>query len=396
MKKHNLVLLATLLLFPAPAFAVDVWEKNGHKFMINGDIHFGLFVADIVFNSDYCSNGKCPDQDRVSVKAKAEIDFDFRGKLGKTFSYGAKVEVRPDVDGVEVDEYYGFVKDKRYGALYFGTTKSPAGKRAVIAPNFYPKDIKPVNGASFVPLKRIERAKNETDIDYDEDVHKVIYYTPRIAGFELGVSYAPDIGTDGKGDRYNAYNNGGRTPSRNSAGHKHAISTNLNIEVSLAAVALEASVGYLTARGVSQPDSGDPTKTLNAWNVGVGLSVPINGAGELKIGGGYLRSKNAYKLGTREEVFIGGFAHKIGKFTYGVHYRYAKRAPAPSAPTRDSNGVLNISGLDTIDNELEFGGHYAFNQYLSLSSGVELLHSRAAGQRREKGAAFQTIFTFNF
>ncbi len=394
MKKTASILQAfglAAILFSAPAAqALPVWEnkKLGLQVNIDGDFYLGLFGAWVDSNES--------SRDPFDIKLKGEIDLGFKGTLGKTFSYGAKLEIRPSKEKkVVFDEYYGFVKDKRFGSIYLGATKSPAGKRAVRAPEFYAPGVNAVEGSDFTPLKLY--AKNETDIDYDEDVHKIIYYTPRLYGFEFGISFAPDIAKGNNGN--NAKQAAKRTPDGGKGTHKDAISLNLNYQQDFSSWGIAASGGYLTAKGkgniavATTPPTlaAIPALTLNAWNVGLRVNV-----GDVSIGSGFLWADDVPIGGenAREKVWIIGANHQVGKFTYGAHYRLARRETIDASNKPSSN---------LTDQEIEFGGHYAFNDYIQLSAGVELLSSkgRLTDDKNEtfinqKALAVNSVLTITF
>lgn len=425
MKKINLYILPLLLIFAAPAAnSVEVFsvknKQGNHGLYLNGDIHFGGFISAISDDSE-------KSKDIFSVRSKGEIDFLWKGQLGKNTKYGFKGEIGFE-DQIEPDEYYVYIKNKNYGSLYLGQTKSPASKRHVRAPEFYFGNLNAIEGQDFKPINRFGKipeniddaprnfnAKDETDIDYDEDFQKIIYYTPRIFGVELGVSYASDITNDGSNDfddaRKGLIDEGGR--------QKNAVSLNVNYSNRFDNLDIAASLGFLTSKGYkgncafmvvgANPAPSDPINStsctanrnnLLAWNIGANVGMN-SGKNRLSIGGGYLFSDEARSNDTQEKVIIVGTSYEINDWKFGVHYRYSnEELKAKTIESRNTTrATLGANNYEKTVNELEFGGSYAFNENFGISSGIELSNSEveSGGTKTDsKGIAFNTVLSLKF
>jgi len=154
-------------------------------------------------------------QRRMMVKSR--IQFDGRTQLDNGLVAGLRVQLRgntgdSNVVGVsakgtavvgsssedQVDEHFLFLDSATYGRMEAGATASAPRKmwygavtpampyHGIDSPNF----IEFPGGQGGVALAQpttILHSSGQTD-----RADKVSYYTPRIAGFQLGVSYAPD------------------------------------------------------------------------------------------------------------------------------------------------------------------------------------------------------------
>ena len=369
-------LLCAMGFLPAQAGAIILWQKESHKFEIKGDIHLGAFLVGVSAKNSTGGDDGVNANDPISFRGKGEIDFKFGGDINKDVGYGFKIEMRTKDggDAYRTDEFYITLKSKKFGQIYLGTTKSPASKRQVTAPEFYAKDLSAIEGQDFKPLNKISSVsgvfdlKDETDIDYDEDFHKIIYYTPRFSGFEFGIAYTPDIGRgDGKQKVGLSGDNTKGLTDRHNGDYKNAVSLSINGKHKIGGLNLKTSIGYFQAQSSDEtiPDG-------RAWNIGARLGWNITRSTQWQIGGGFLMSDDIKAPASKEQVFIIGTAFLFDDFKLGAHYRLAKRKDDYLTQENTSNSRVAFSDPQKRKtHEIEVGGSYQLNDYLSLSSGVE-------------------------
>ena len=361
------------ILFAAPAQAKIALYKSDdgkHQMFSAGDIHFGAFIIGISATPEMINDAPAGIQAPTpfTLQAKGEIDFGWKSKFD-SFETGALLEIRPDPDKTIVpDKFNAYLKHKTFGTLYLGVAKNPASKRYVKAPDFYFGDLNAIEGQDFKPLNKVPYnymaaddnatsesrtatlfdVKDETDLDYDEAYNKIIYYTPRLFGFELGVSYTPSL------DARSRYNNSkGLTEISDDDDLTSAVAFGANYRDTLAGYGIAASFGYLIGMG------GNDREDASGFSIGAAFVIPLGALGKVEVGGGYLASTNFKAEGTDENVIIVGAAHKIKQFTYGVNYGLSEQK-------------LD-GGNNRKENQLEFGGSYAFNKHFGISTGIELI-----------------------
>ena len=355
-----------------PAHAIELWSDDIHKFEIKGNLNYGAFYHG-------ASVDDAANFDPTSVRGRSEIDFVYKGTINKDWSFGAKLEARISSFGqdddkltdIELDENYVYLKSKTYGEFVLGSDKGAAGDKHVRAPEFLATDLNSIEGQDFRAFSRLDRnrrdedgalvvdddgnnrtvrhfdTKDETDIDYDEDFNKLIYYSPKVLGFKFGVSYTPEAGDDGAGA------NSRSIAQRANGEIKDAVSLIITYENDFSGAAFAASAGLLTAKRVGAAP--DPF----AWNVGAKIFVDLGDESTFSIGGGYLMGEDG-KSGQEDNVFIIGLAYRRGAWTTGIHYGWSKK---------------EISALEETTHEVELGGSYRLTDYMGISAMVEYVQS---------------------
>ena len=137
--------------------------------------------------------------DGVQFRNKTELDFNVRGKADNGLLYGLKLQLET-VTGHEsssettFDEAYVYIGGP-WGRLEFGDTDDVvAGGLVIYAPSV---GIGQVDGdyGSFSRLSLDDYYPFYPDIGSST---KINYYTPRIAGFQAGISYSPHLSDQGQ------------------------------------------------------------------------------------------------------------------------------------------------------------------------------------------------------
>jgi predicted porin len=135
----------------------------------------------------------------VQFRNKTELDFNVRGKADNGLLYGLKLQLET-VTGHEsssettFDEAYVYIGGT-WGRLEFGDTDDVvAGGLVIYAPSV---GIGQIDGdyGSFSRLSLDDYYPFYPDIGTST---KINYYTPRIAGFQAGISYSPHLADNGQ------------------------------------------------------------------------------------------------------------------------------------------------------------------------------------------------------
>jgi hypothetical protein len=171
------------------------------------------------------------------------------------------------------------------------------------------------------------------------DANKVSYFTPRLAGFQLGLSYTPDVTST------NVRANGLGLVAKNLATASEVFEAAVNYSGSFGGVDLGLDGFYTTGSVVTA--STDPTE------YGVGGNLGYAG---FTLGGAWYKADDmlgaVIGANTDTEVWTAGLSYATGPWTVGVAYL-------------DGEGTL--AGGSTNENSTwQVGGGY------SLGSGVDL------------------------
>jgi hypothetical protein len=190
----------------------EVWfDDQDTAFDKDRDYHFEIEDAELVFNA------KATADNGLKYGAKLEVQFD------NSTGDGNLDEARLQLSGV-------------WGTLQLGNEDGPEAQMVSGAADLYAAQGGPDgslgNGFSFLgaPL-------SSPDIIGDtSDSTKVIYYTPRFAGIQLGVAFTPDTGQS-------FARNKSITPSAKLSGTDHVVSS----EIEFVTLIANSTVGVATA-----------------------------------------------------------------------------------------------------------------------------------------------------
>jgi hypothetical protein len=143
------------------------------------------------------------DYDGVDVLSNTEIIFQPSITLDNGIRFGANVQLEGNTSGDQIDESYMFIRGS-FGEINIGSENSAGYKMTYAAPNVTAMPINsgsisayiPVSGGSGVTgatgLFRNAKGSSFIEVGANNDAQRITYYTPRIAGFQLGASYARD------------------------------------------------------------------------------------------------------------------------------------------------------------------------------------------------------------
>ena len=145
--------------------------------------------------------GNTRSRDKLDFRSDAEIVVIANGKTAGGLSYGMQIELQVDNifpnastsagTGVDTDEFWGYVSSPTMGTLMFGDQDSAASQMA-IGPGGPLNLDQSGSWDEFVALAADGNRYILANINDGNDSSKVIYLSPQFAGFDFGVSFAPN------------------------------------------------------------------------------------------------------------------------------------------------------------------------------------------------------------
>ena len=230
-----------------------------------------------------------------------------------------------------------------FGRFEIGGTDGSAFKMHYTSPWFVPGNG--VDSPNILNLpSAVATGRHSTFSLMAADANKVTYFTPRFAGFQLGLSYTPDVAYNGPNP-----NGLGVLPGGTLGRIDNVVEVALNYAGSFGAVDIGADGFYVTGEGNLGAVSNDPEE------IGGGLNI---GFGGFTLGGAYYTSEDLAvtsvplpaALGFEEEVWTAGLSYATGPWTIGVAY-LADEVSTPGASvdttTWQTGGGYNLgSGVD--------------------------------------------------
>ncbi|WP_372002996.1 porin [Tistrella mobilis] len=330
----------------------------------------------------YQSFFKITDQDEVNgveyrsdeMVQEGEIFFLGETVLDNGLKVGVQVQLEGYTTGDQIDEHYVYF-DGSWGRVLLGAENSApylmhyaaptaiAG-HGVSSPNFF-------NFSTGTNLAgRVGQAPS-TLINNTSDANKLTYFTPRMAGFQLGLSYTPTVkagvaaGQNGSGGGWSG--SYGNTADNQPGQQEQIVEIGLNYVNKLGPVDLAVSGGYL--KGSQEVDTAG-FDDLQVWSLG--LNVGFSG---FTFGGSYVNDNRGLDGNNDITGWDVGLVYAFGPYKVGAAYANHQRE-------------FDVGGDDEIK-FYEIGGSYAMGPGISLNAGVQFLDADSDRvSARQDGTSF--------
>ena len=153
-------------------------------------------------------DGVAQDYSGFSTVSDGEIHFKGKTKLDNGISIGVNVQLEAQQGGDQIDEQYMTVNGA-FGQIILGDENSAMYKMHYAPSDFgigmntgdntsWNKPVEDAEGDSISMTGHYRSPFGATYVEPDaiNDAAKISYFTPRVSGFQLGVSYAPDGAQD--------------------------------------------------------------------------------------------------------------------------------------------------------------------------------------------------------
>ncbi|MGR3716890.1 MAG: porin, partial [Thermohalobaculum sp.] len=189
-------LLGTSALALAGAFASPAASAEWN-------VRVGGFMEQFVAyaSSDFDDKSANPgDFDGIDSKQDAEIWFIPSITLDNGIQFGANVQLEAFTNSDQIDESYMFIKGS-FGEILLGSENSAGYKMTYAAPDVTWFNVNSGSSTSFIPWSgggagsdvfRGTLGTTFLENSRNNDASRFTYFSPRMAGFQVGVSYARD------------------------------------------------------------------------------------------------------------------------------------------------------------------------------------------------------------
>ncbi len=367
------ILLGTTALIGA-ALLAGAASAEDPKVTVGG---FSTFEAGWV-SSDFDAN-----KQNQSFRNDNEVHFNVAGKTDAGLGYGAEIDLQADIDGADsasgagangfsqsgivARRTYGWLQGDQWGHVEFGSNEGAAATLKVDASNIarasggingdwrFFADTN-ANGTGAAPAAGFAGGRqfitsanlpveNGPATGFFSDAFtndtKITYYTPRFSGFQLGVSYVPELADRGEADgRYDGGFAVGTSPGATNVWEGGINYENQfdQIGVAVAATGETGNTnGFVFTPGTSNLNN------INAWNLGAKLSyMGWSLAGSY---GDWSDSENVSS--TSAWYATGGLAYETGPFGASVTYLYSQDKFNGTTATSQNNKFQDVSvGVD--------------------------------------------------
>lgn len=318
----------------------------------------GFYDATFVVHDD-----DAPGTGDASVKQDVEIVFNGSTVLDSGVTAGVEVQIKEPVagGGLNNEEAFAYLEGGM-GRGEIGSHDSAPFLMAYVAP--YVTNSYGVDTPIFWNISRFS-ARTNARIDMSRDANKVTYFTPRMSGFQLGMSYTPSNdsngarlgatpGVQGLGFNDPAIGSGQRTAfgirGDANGGIEDIIELGANYVGEYSNVGIKLSAGYawgdheafgLTAggRGITNPIAGDPQQ----WHLGANFTYS-----GFTLGGAYFGSEDVIptysptRSARDEEAWNIGVTYAKGPWQVGVAYMDSEQQSATGAPGQNELSLADL------------------------------------------------------
>ncbi|HSF96853.1 MAG TPA: porin [Thermohalobaculum sp.] len=216
----------------------------------------GYLEEQVVFTDTDDSTGGA-DFNGVDVISDGEIHFSPSITLDNGLKFGARIELEGATSGDQIDENYLYVEGS-FGRLSLGEDDNAAYIMAYGAPDVSFYNINSGSDTDSLPFAAAF-GTTSTYPSVEGDSAGIRYFTPRLAGFQLGASYARDA------NRHTSDSN----KDTDADGALHDIwAVAANYANSFGDVSVAASAGYTrgSRNGTAGVDAIDPTGQFSFTN----------------------------------------------------------------------------------------------------------------------------------
>ena len=279
-------------------------------------------------------DGVGQDYSGFSTVSDGEIHFKGKTKLDNGISVGVNVQLEAQQGGDQIDEQYMTVSGG-FGQIIIGDENSAMYKMHY-APSDYGIGMnsgdntawnKPVSDAEGDSINMGSHYRSPFGATYIEpdavnDSAKISYFTPRVSGFQLGLSYAPDANQDSNG-----------LPNRDAANTDY-IMVGANFKQKMGGMSVGISGGYGT---VTDAAAGGVEPEATSFGIKLGM-------GGISAGVAYA---NFSDHGNKDQEGINaGVAYSSGPMGVSVAYYHGEKdGNNGSATTLDGQAERDVIHL---------------------------------------------------
>jgi hypothetical protein len=298
----------------------------------------GYFQTSLEFRDEDDSTGE-PGANRqdFNIYDDGEIQFTASTTLDNGIGVKARIEYEADNQGGGgsiVDEHY-IEFSGGFGQLRVGSDDNVSNAMHYQAP--VASGNMGVNTPTFAIALAGGNALGSypsTYVNLGGDAQKIIWFSPRIAGFQLGLSYAPDNNSGQTGSIPNLDNQAGAQQDVFSVG-VNFVETFNDIDVAVSAGYLQGDLEANTALG-----NGDDAEQFNA-GLNVGFAGFTVGASLALRNGGF---SSAFDNNGDSTIYDAGVTYATGPLTVGFTYLHGEAEnPAIGGDDETDQAVINAS-----------------------------------------------------
>jgi outer membrane protein OmpU len=344
MKKN---LLATTALVAAGALASTGAFAEAKKIELKVGGYYEQWVG--FGHHDTTGGVKTTDLD---VQEDGEIHFGGSTTLDNGLTFGVNVQLETQVQGDQIDENYLFIRGE-FGEILLGSENGAAYALGYGLPS-HGTGLDSGDGCNWgAGGGCFELATTQGNFARrDNDSTKIRFISPRMAGFQVGVSYAPEATQD---------DDGFPTEVSNANNEEGVMAAGLNYDNKFGDIRLRASGGFQYFFDVNG------TSADTAYAVGTGVRI---GFGGFTVAGSYHRQENRSATVDNRQTFGGSVSFAEGPLGVSLGAVYGEDDGV--AATGDDEQIM-----------IELGGKYILGPGVTAKGSVFYTDRDDAGTKSD-------------
>jgi outer membrane protein OmpU len=311
------ILLGTTALVSAGLIAGPALASDPLTVTVGGTVTAGFYVidADNFGAASFNDTAVKLVARNIDIKAEGTLDNGMVAGVLATLSLGDDWNYQYANNEARFRELFAYLEGG-FGRFEIGGTDGAAFKMHYTSPWFVPGNgvdsPNILNSFGATSVTTGYGFRHSTFSLMAADANKVTYFTPRFAGFQLGLSYTPET-------TFNGPNPNGLGLNPNNTSIEDVLEVALNYAGSFGGVDLGVSGFYVEGDAPFGPSS--------PQEMGVGLNIGIAG---FTLGGAWYQSEDLGLVGpsfpipagfgAEEEVWTVGLSYATGPWTVGVAY----------------------------------------------------------------------------
>lgn len=339
--------LAAAGLATGPALAQDYG-----KISLSVGGYYQNFIS-FVSQDDERSFGTEREFNPVNVRHEGEIIFSGETTLDNGLVVGFQAQLEAITQGDQMDETYLYFSGS-WGRLLMGSENSAPYLMAYAAP-YAGLGVNSPNFFLFSPMSETD-ARTSGYLNFASDANKITYFTPRFGGFQLGVSYTPNV--DAVGGNRQTF---GLNTDEDAGDYNHVIGAGVNFVESFNAVDIALFGGAEWAH-LEEDSGGDE----NFRSYQAGLNIGFAG---FTVGGSVHYNNQGAEDGDDTWFYDVGATYNTGPWTVGVTYAHSKFEEAS-----DDKRQL-----------IEGGVSYALSPGVTITGAVQYMNEEFTDENESSG-----------
>lgn len=294
----------------------------------------------------------------VNVRHEGEIHFKGETTLDNGLVVGFQAQLEAITQGDQMDETYLYFSGG-WGRLVMGSENSAPYLMAYAAP-YAGLGVNSPNFFLFSPLAA-NGAPTSGYLNFASDANKITYFTPRFGGFQLGVSYTPNVDAPG-GNRQTF----GLNTDEDAGDYNHVIGAGVNFVESFNSVDIAIFAGAEWAN-LEMDTAGNAYDDFESYQGGLNI-----GFAGFTVGGSVHYNNQGFDVNSDDTWFYDvGATYSTGPWTVGVTY---------------SHSEYEESGAEDDDRDLvEVGASYALSPGVTITGAVQYMHGEVNDENDTSG-----------